>query len=1097
MTATESTARTGFRPAALRERAELVVLGGILVVGAVVVLLYHPGKMFIDTRPDLYLDPGRLVRESLTTWAHGSGPGAANYDTGYLPTASLVWVIQKLGVPVWLSMRIFRLALYVVAAAGARALLKSVAPSTGAFGRVTAAVAYVANPYVVVGAATSPVMLPYALLPWLLLALRRSLRGPWWQGPAAAGLVFFLMGGFNAGVVPLLILLAVPVVVVDAVVRERVRWVTAVRGTLLCLLACGLVAAYWLVGSLSASTAASSVADATEDPDAIALVSSYAEVLRGLGGWLLYGSDTLGPFREGFTSYLTSPIVVIASYTLPVVAFAGAALSRSRARGVALALLVVGAVLMVGIYPPRSPSPFGDALRWGFEHVPLLIAFRTTAKAGALAMLGLALLAGLGADALRGASATIRPVVQRWITGMAVTGLSLSLVPVWFGDLFPGDLDIPSYWRTAAQDLNQRNATDRVWLLPGETNALYRWRPRGVDDFAPVLLDRRTLYRRSFPDGPAPAVDAMAAVDSAIEAGGAPPALVSTWARYLGADDIVLRNDMMWELMGARRPSAMVDLLEADPGLRPSALYGAAGTNVQPSGRRVLVPSESRLVPLVRYAVTGSESPVRTMPTAGTVMVVGDNSGAVSAISAGLLDGSQPFRLAYTMSAADAADVLSEGGRVLLTDSNRRHRANDHRLNLSGPLLPASESGTGLRVLGSADDETVAEFPGLKSLSATSSGSLFGPTAAGPPYQAIDRDPKTAWTFGDYGTAPGQSITLELDHPREITSLAVQRLIATPGANVVKVRVRVGSVSRAAAFGIGSTTARLTFPAGTTADTIKVTVTRVSGRGINQVGIAEISVPELTVARRARLPLTLDDLVGGKDGSSFRTALAQVPLDVSFTRNRLEEERRVERTFSLSDARTYDVHATVALAADASWRDCRRIGELDGTPVRARLTSRSGGTATLRSCDPVQLGPGRHDFEARPAAGVNEVLLRDQLAPRSGTSVGGEGVRWHSDGTSYDVKVAAADDDRYLFLAEAFDKRWSARIDGRWTRPVQLNGYGLGWRIPAGKARDVEVRFEPQREFDVALAASLLAAAGCLAGCVAPLVRRPRRRRSR
>jgi arabinofuranan 3-O-arabinosyltransferase len=1091
VTANVSTARVRFRPEALRAHLEPLVLGGVFLVGAVVVLLYHPGRIFIDTRPDLYLDPGRLVRESLHTWAPGSGLGAANYDTGYLPTASFVWAIQKAGVPVWLSMRVLRLLLYVVAAGGARALLRSLAPSTGATGRVAVALAYVANPYVLVGAATSPVMLPYALLPWLLMALRRSLRGPWWQGPAAVGLVYFLMGGFNAGVVPLLMLLAVPLVVVDAAVRERVGWVHAVRGMLLCLLACGLVSAYWLIGSLSASGAASSVADATEDPSAIALVSSYAEVLRGLGGWLLYGTDALGPFRPGFTSYLTSPIVVVTSFTLPLMAFAGAALSRSRTRGLALALLVVGAVLMVGLYPPRSPSPFGEALQWGFRHVPLLIAFRTTAKVGALTMLGLALLVGLGTETLH----TVSSVGRRWLVGLAGVGLVLSLTPVWFGDLFPGSLDVPSYWRTAARDLDERNATGRVWLLPGETNALYRWRPRGVDDFAPVLLDRRTLSRRSFPDGPAPAVNAMAAVDNAIESGTAPPGLVSTWARYLGAGDIVLRNDMMWELMGARRPSALVDLVEADPGLRPSALYGVAGTNLQPSRGHGLVPSESALAPVARYAVTDPASALRTMPTSGAVLVVGDNGGAVSAVSAGLLDGSQAFRLAYGMTAHDAAQVLSEGGRVLLTDSNRRRRSNDHRLNQSGPLLPAGVSGTGMRALGSVDDQTVAEFAGLKSLSATSSGSLFGPTPSGAPYLAVDGDPRTAWTFGDYGTARGQSLTLRLDSAREITSVSVRRVTQSLGARVSEVRVQVGNVSRSAAFGVGST-ARVTFPDGTKGDTIRVTANQVSGRGANQVGIAEVSVPGLTVSRTARLPRTLDDLTSGKGGSTFASALAKVPLDISFTRDRMETERVLERTFTLPDARSYDVQATVALPAGARWRRCRPIGELDGTPVRARPTSRSGNTATMRSCEPVRLDPGTHDFVARATAGVDEVLLADTLAAAPAPAAT-DPVTWRSHGASYDVKVTSSADDRYLFLAEAYDDRWRAEIGGHWTRPLQLNGYGLGWRIPAGQSGEVHIRFGPQRSFDIALILSMLAALACAIGSAVPAVRRLARRWAR
>src|SRR5690242_19711567 len=73
------------------ERLVLAVLG---IAAFAVMVWYHPGQLYIDTRPDLYLDPGGLLRECLQTWVPGTGLGTTNYDTGYLPTAFVMWLLH-------------------------------------------------------------------------------------------------------------------------------------------------------------------------------------------------------------------------------------------------------------------------------------------------------------------------------------------------------------------------------------------------------------------------------------------------------------------------------------------------------------------------------------------------------------------------------------------------------------------------------------------------------------------------------------------------------------------------------------------------------------------------------------------------------------------------------------------------------------------------------------------------------------------------------------------------------------------------------------------------------------------------------------------
>lgn len=1049
----------------------LLLLG---LLAFVMVVLVHSGRLYIDTRPDLYLDPGALIRESLSTWVPGTGLGTTNYDNGYLPTAALLWVFQGVGLPPWLSMRLWRFLLVAVAALGARALLVDLTARrepAGPVARVTVAVLYAINPYVVVGAATTPVMLPFALLPWLLIALRRSFAR-WWHGAALVGLVFFAMGGLNAGVVPAFMLLAVPLVALDAVGREGQPRRNVLRGVLASAGACAVVSAYWIVATLAALGTANAVAAATEDPRAVAAVSSYAEVLRGLGSWLVYGGDVLGPYRPGFVSYLDNPVTVVASFTLPVLAMVGAWLSRRRLRGLATALTVTGLVLMVGGHPPDDPSPFGSALLWGFDHVPGLIAFRTTSKAGALAMLGMAVLGALAADA---AWPRIARQWRPWLVATTALAVALSVTPVWLGRLFPGVLEVPDYWRVASADLDTRGDDGRILALPAETNALYRWRPRGVDDFAQVLIDRPVVYNRSFPDGPADAWNSLAGVNGALQQDPVPARLLSTYSKYVGVSDLLVRNDMLWELMGAPRPAQLVSVVDHDPGLDASALYGRSGDNTL--GPKNRDRDEGTLAPLMRYSVRNSSGPVRLFPVGGQLLVAGDNAALASAVWSGLVDGDRPFRLLADMDDDEVTQALDDGARVLLTDTNRRHAANDHRLDVSGPLLGPDQDHDGLRALGDQSEQTVAEYDGIASVSATASGSVFGPAPTGRPFLAVDGDDSTAWQFGDFGTGVGNSITVDFGRPRTVSRIELERP-GGKGARIGTVDVEAGGRTKTVSFGV-QRSVTVTFPEPVSAASVTVTVDRVDGHGANQIGLSEIRVPGLKAREFARLPELPDSV--------------DVPVDVLLGPSTLEHESTLDRLFSLPAAATYRLRAQVTGVATARpWRTCRPLLRVDGHAVTAKAAGpMQDDTLTLRGCGEVSLAAGAHRLQKAVPAVVARVYLRDTSVAAGPTTRLAE-PEWQGDNTSYRVETPASTSDRYLVVAQGWDPRWHATIDGKNAgEPVQLNGFALAWRIPAGDAHTVELTFQPQARYRIALWLSLL----CVVGCGALALLGVRRRR--
>ncbi|MFN8195055.1 MAG: alpha-(1-_3)-arabinofuranosyltransferase family protein [Nocardioidaceae bacterium] len=1061
----------------------------LLVVGWVFVARDH-GVLYVDTRPDLYLAPGRLIRDCLHSWSSGSSLGAPNYDLGYLPPALLLWGVTGVGTPAWLAMRLWRLLLFVVAAWGAeRFACRTFGGVWTGTGRWTVALGYAATPFALVGAASTPVMLPMALLPWLVTAFQACLRRRGWRYVPVFGLLVFWMGGMNAGVVDVFLLLALPLVLVDARLRGRLSWRDLFARTATAVLGALLASAYWMVGTALAFSSASTVASTTESPVTIATTSSYAEVLRGLGGWLVYGADRSGPFSPGTAAYLTNTVTVLLTFLLPVLAMVGLLVARSRAIWLPWMFVVAGAVVMVGMYPPSSPTLLGRLLRAGFDDVPGLIALRTTNKAGPILVLGLSAMAGLAVErALRRWTWSVRLP----LTVVLVLLWSVPVLPALRADFLANPLQMPSYWTSAAKDLSHTGDDGRVWLVPGETNALYRWRGRGVDDFASYVIARPSIYRRTFPDVPGLSANLLAAVDNDLQTRRLSPGELAAAARYLGVSDLLVRNDMRWESVHGARPAHVMAAVERDPGLEAKAIYGFPGSNVVALGRLGQLPSadrrEAQLAPLFRYAVTDPGSYVRTQPSAGHVLVVGDNAGAMAVAGDGLLlDGTRPFELAASLKPEQVESLLASGARVVLTDSNRRREANDRALDRAGPILPATSVLSSTRALFGAEDQTVALYGDAASVVASSSGSIFGPEASGRVGLAFDGDPSTSWQFGDFRSAVGDSVTVDLGTRLPVNEVRVTVKDTSP-AKVSQVRVLAGS--RAAGLDFTSKdTAVARFPRGTEAQTVDISVTKTSGKGSNQVGISEISIDDLDLSERVRLPLTLDRLA--ESDSKIEDLLEVTPLDVALRREfGMEDERSLRREFSLPVDRTFRVTGVASgvrefhrgVGASRDRRACVTVGSLDGDPVRVRLDRRrADDTATFEQCGVDRpLSKGTHAFEPDTDLRVDSLQLSDvQVQERELVDHPPEVTSWSGDPSHLSIQVAASDKPFFLVVAESYDDRWQASIAGkRLDGPVVSDGYALGWWVDAGPARAIDVRYGPQRAYTAALWLSVLSVLG-------------------
>ena len=184
--------------------------------------------------------------------------------------------------------------------------------------------------------------------------------GSWLAWTVAAGVCTFGMAGQNAGSAVLLqMAVSVPVVLWWSARSSGKGWrrplavLGVLTGSVLAL------SAYWLLPAVLARGAGAAVVAQTESGEAISAVSSWSEVVRGLGLWPLYGTDGTTPWVEPHIPLITVPLVILAGFALLATAWwATATADRMRLR-LAIGLTSVAALVMVGSHPVGRPTATG------------------------------------------------------------------------------------------------------------------------------------------------------------------------------------------------------------------------------------------------------------------------------------------------------------------------------------------------------------------------------------------------------------------------------------------------------------------------------------------------------------------------------------------------------------------------------------------------------------------------------------------------------------------------------------------------------------------------------------------------------------------
>jgi arabinofuranan 3-O-arabinosyltransferase len=916
-----------------------VTLGAFAIVAYVPPLATARGMVAADTKQYLYLDPGRLLRGASSLWDPSMFGGWVTHQTiGYLwPLGPWYWVMDRLGVPVWVAQRLWIGTLVFAAAAGMLVLARLLRLSWS--GAVVAAALYGLSPYLLGYVnRTSVLLAPWAGLGWMVATTILAARRGGWRWPAVFALVVATVGGINAtalvlcGLAPVLWLVHAAWISHEVPVRRALA--TAGRIGVLTVLA----SAWWIVALVVQSRYGADVLAYSETVSAVSSTSLASEITRGLGYWLFYGGDIVGRWNSASTPYLENPGLIALGFALAAVAVLGTVLLRGRQRVWLAALVLIGVVVSVGAHPFDDPSPLGHLLR-ASSHSTIVLALRSSTRA--LPILLLAFAVGLGAALT--AFAVRRPRPALFASAAVVVLAAVNLPTLWNGTYVDALLRrpsaIPAYWQQAADALTAGNDGSRALELPGAEFAAYRWGTTN-DAILPGLIDRPTLTRDLLPLGSAGTMDLLNALDDRFQAGIVEPASIAPVARLLGAGAIVYRGDTAFERYRTARPEPTWSIYAGGTaGLGPPVTFGTPAVN-EPA---VAMLDETALSdprvgqpvpPAAVVPVTDVQPVMRAHDATDVTVVDGSGDGLVDAAAAGLLD--DPGTVLQSAAFADTARLraaVPAGAPLVVTDSSRK-RAEQWRGSQDTTGFTEGPGGDALLAEDDADHR-LPVFPGsgedaqtlaLQEGGATAVASAYGEPAAYRPEdradQAVDGNVTTAWKVGDRAEVIGERLRVTLPaaadhltivqpHDRQYNRWITRLAIDADGRHAT---VELTDASRT------DDGQRIELPAAATTLDLEIAGTN-TGRlanyfGIDAVGLAEVRADGVGPTREVVRPP--DDLL-----QALGLVSAGHPLSYVLTRLRVDErnrwrddpERTIVRRIDVPSPRAFSVTGSAHLTA--------------------------------------------------------------------------------------------------------------------------------------------------------------------------------------
>lgn len=869
-----------------------------------------PGRVPGDTKLYLYLDPGRLISDSIWSWdARQLGGWVPHQNVGYLwPSGPFYAVFDWLGVPDWITHRLWTGSLLLLAGLGVLWLARvlRLSPTAG----LCAAILYQLSPYVLPYISrTSALLLPWALLGWLIgvtirIAERREARLI-----GLFGLLIASTGGLNATA----LLMIAPAPIIWFVATSRGQSWRRIASTLSILGVVGLGAsAWWLAGLRVQGANGAAVLSYSETLVSTAATSSSIEVLRGLGYWLFYDRNHVVALTSAATPYMGNLFVIAAGFAIVVLGLRGLRWLRTEARRPLVTMLLVGAVLAIGPYPFDDPS-----LLWkpatDNPTSALSLALRSSTRAVPLVILALVIGAGLSLEHLARSRRRTHVVAPALALVIAVVNLPALVGGRLVDPVMERPNDLPSAWTEVADYLDARvdaGFTGSVLLVPGIESAAYRW-GYTVDPILPGLTKKRLLSRDWLPLGSAPHMDLLYALDDAFQNGDIDPAAVAPVARLLGADTVMVVNSHQYERFGTISPVRTASLaLDRAVGLTHLADFGSPEINTSPlwSAEDTLYPA-TPLPEISLYAVEGASGADRVLEN--PTVVLADGTGLVDI--APLVSG--PILTAAALDDRSLQRALEFAPDLVITDSNRKRA---HHWRSSQEVWGATESLDGVISTADVFDQRLPVFPDQTSddqtivapsditARATAYGYELTYRPEARPSMAVDGDPTTAWVVGERRDPRGQIITLEAQQPLDVLDLVP----ADSDRRITRISVRVDGGPWSAHDTNGTSRIELE-PSGRIVD---VRIDDVTAGGTGGVGWAEMVPIDRSRAEFVRAPLASTLPANNAPTSWIFTRLTGDPVDPW----RSDPETAIRRLFDSPRDESVVIEATVRIDAGSS-----------------------------------------------------------------------------------------------------------------------------------------------------------------------------------
>jgi arabinofuranan 3-O-arabinosyltransferase len=900
---------------------------------AALAFLQVPGRISPDSKLDLTVNPlGFLGRASQMWEPLGFFGQVQNQAYGYAwPVGPFFAAGDLAGLDPWVVQRLWLSVLLVVAFLGFVRL-------TGALGigtpltRIIAGFAFALSPRLMTTLGPISVeALPTCVAPWVLIPLTRVGRGLSPRRAAVlSGLAFACASGVNA--VAAIATLVLPGLWILTRTRE-VRWRLAGWWSLAIVLA----SAWWAVPLLLLGRYSSPFLGYIETAAVTTAPTTLVNTLRGASHWVAYLSVDGQPVWPGGWTLINIPILVLDTVLIAALGIVGLAAARLTERHWLVLGVVAGVVLVTFGHVGPLASPVAGMERELLDGA--LAPFRNVHKFDPVLrlplVLGLCALLASGAPKLglswpRFDPGSYGAQARRLAVLVTVAAVLGGAMPVLTNRLYPtGAFDrIPDHWSAAAGWLDRNAGDRRALLVPGARFGDYLW-GRPHDEPLQALANSPWGVRDAVPLTPPGTIRLLDAIEARLASGRGSTALADVLARS-GVGYLVVRNDLDRSIAQSPRPVLVHAALAASPGISRVASFGPVISSVDVPGTFVDDGLSLRYPAVEIFAVARDVDPVSLRPLDRALAVSGGPEDLLN-----LLERDEqevgPVLFAGDLSGA-ASQLLREGGaRSVVTDGFRRREvsfggvldgntsatlAEDDPLRIAKPnrdYLPWLDPKLG----------TTAVITGAQRVRTSSSASdPDGFSAAQPahqPYAAIDGSATTSWRPTPDRSAAGE--WYEVDFGR-VVSLDGTRLLAEPFTPATFVTTPASTQVEVSIDGtpVGSLTVTDGAPTelptqGRSGRRLRIRVESV-GDALGRFGIAELSVPDVTVRKVLRTPpapvsgpLPAVVLATAEDGRSGCVQVGPRPLCTEALATPGEEDDGLYRWIALSRSGVYRAEA--------------------------------------------------------------------------------------------------------------------------------------------------------------------------------------------